>query len=354
MHSEVSRVSKAFTPVAPPTIVRDMYTDEENDLLFGVLRDHGPWSLIAAQTFKSAEEFIAVAGGKGATASGLSLIDMITPTFRGYFAQQGVALYGEIQDVFYDSKLLNLVKNMFGARYGFPAQFFFNVRAPARSLDAGHFDPQVWRGMDMVKPPTWFTAVMAKSGLFDRWEVKTGQVITYYYRLSEDGGFTYWPDGPTEPPARIPAPLWNDAVVVHNPRMYHRGEASGPRNNRANPANMTLESVIAAESEDTWVMRNGAEVIARYPLRDMRFLFHYGARIFNDLAEVNQYYDHTDDLTPEKALDVLIHDLGQRGIRFAVPNDPMTDTEFIKLLTSTYAVAPTSYPPEAPVDRLSA
>lgn len=350
---DIERAQRAFTPVAPPRLVRHMYSDDELARLFGVLEQKGPWTSIASQTFKSSEEFMAVAGaGKAGRPS--SLRDLLTPTFRGYFAQQAVALHEEIQDVFYSSRLLNLVKEMFGARYALPAQFFFNVRAPARSLDAGHFDPQVWRGMDMMKVPVWLSAVMAKSGLFDRWEVRTGQVITYFYRLSEDGGFTYWPTGPAGRPERIPGPFWNDAVVVHNPRMFHRGEASGPRGSRTNPPDFGLESVVAAEDVDTWVIRNGDQVIARYPAEHMRFLFHYGARVFRDLAEVSTYYDHTDDLDLDMVFEILLHDLRKRGIKHAEPTEPLSDPAFVALLSDSYAVAPTSYPAEAPVDALPA
>ncbi len=349
---DTARAQQAFTPVAAPRLVPDLYTPDELDRLFGVLQEKGPWQSIAAQTFSSAEEFLAVAGA-GRPATELSLSDLITPTFRGYFAQQAVALHEEIQDVFYSTRLLNLVKEMFGAPYAIPAQFFFNLRAPAHSLDAGHFDPQVWRGMDMMKVPVWLSAVMAKSGLFDRWEVPTGQVITYFYRSEVDGGFTYWPEGPAAPPQRIAAPFWNDAVVVHNPRMFHRGEASGPVQRRANPPEFRLDSVIAAEDPQHWVIRNGDQVIARHPVRDMRFLFHYGARVFRDLAEVSRYYDHTDDLDLETVFNLLIRDLRARGIRFTEPSDPLHDDEFVKTLATAYAVAPTAYPAEAPLDRVS-
>ncbi|MFS3129318.1 hypothetical protein ACLM5J_13030 [Nocardioides sp. Bht2] len=352
MHPD--RVRRAFTPVVPPRLVPDMYTDDEQQRLFTVLRQEGPWSSIAAQTFSSAEQYLAVAGGGQQGRTDLKLSDLITPTFRGYFAQQAVALHEEVQDIFYSSKLLNLVKGMFGAKYALPAQFFFNLRAPAHSLDAGHFDPQSWRGMDMMKLPVWLSAVMAKSGLFDRWEVRTGQVITYYYPSAEDGGFTYWPDGPAAAPARFPAPFWNDAVVVHNPRMFHRGEASGPRDRRANPEGFSLESVIAAEGDDAWSIKNGDQVLRTYAASEMRFLFHYGARVFDDLAEVTRYYDHTDDLTEEIIFDLLITDLRSRGIAFSEPSDPWNDDTFVAVLKDAYAISPASYPAEAPVDQVPA
>ena len=58
----------------------------------------------------------------------------------------------------------------------------------------------------------------------------------------------------------------------------------------------------------------------------------------------------TDDLTAEKVFDILGDDLTRRGIEFEFPADPMTDRDFIALLTNTYAMAPAEYPADAPLD----
>ena len=86
----------------------------------------------------------------------------------------------------------------------------------------------------------------------------------------------------------------------------------------------------------------------------MRLLFHYDAHVFTDLADVKRYYDHTDDLTRDMTFEIMIADLKKRGVAFEMPFDPINDPAFIGVLTQTYAMRPTVYPPEAMPDMVGA
>lgn len=57
----------------------------------------------------------------------------------------------------------------------------------------------------------------------------------------------------------------------------------------------------------------------------MRTLFHYSAHVFTDMADVKRYYDHTDDLTRDRACEMMIDDLKRRGVSFDMPSDPISD-----------------------------
>ncbi len=343
-----------MTPVVPPRYVDNIYTPEEIEILFDIVRHRGPWRLIAAQHFKTAEEYLAVSGPKNHDPGRkLELSDLLTPTFRGYFGNYGLPLEESAHEICYSRKLLDMIKSMHGARYAVPNSYLFNVRAPAHSYDAGHFDSPSWRGMDKFNTPIWLLSVMAKSGLFEHWELRSGQVIALFYDSEVDGGFTYWPEGPDRPPARFPAPFHNSGILTHNEKMFHRGEASGPRHKRAIPG-LGLESTVAGEGADEWVVRNGTQEIARYHDSEMRFLFHYGAYVFDDLVDATRYFEHTDDLTLDTALELLCADLRRRGVQFVEPSDPLHDSEFVALLTREYAMAPSAYPVEAPLDLVGA
>ncbi|WP_068166026.1 hypothetical protein [Rhodococcus phenolicus] len=337
-------------PAARPRFVEDIYTPDEQAVLFDIIRTRGPWRLIAAQHFSSAEEFLAVAGGRNHTRmSAPALSDFLTPTFRGYIGNYGTVLEQSAHDIYYSRRLLDMIKSMHGASYAVPNSFLFNLRAPAHSFDAGHFDSPSWRGMDKFNTPTWLLSVMAKSGLFDRWELRSGQVIAYYYDSDVDGGFTYWPEGPDAPPARYPAPFRNSGILTHNEKMFHRGEASGPRHMRSVP-DLQLDSAIHGVGDSEWAICNGDEEIARYHDRHMRFLFHYGAFVFDDMAELRRYFEHTDDLDLDTAVAIFTDDLRGRGIRCPEPTDPLHDRDFVSVLNSAYAMAPAEYPAEAPLD----
>nr|WP_237727080.1 hypothetical protein [Rhodococcus jostii] len=343
-----------MVPAVPPRFVEDIYTPEEIDILFGIVRRGGPWRLIAAQHFSSAEEYMAVSGPKNRDLDRkLELSDLLTPTFRGYFGNYGIPLEGAAHELCYNRKLLDMIKDMHGAKYAAPNSYLFNVRAPAHSYDAGHFDSPSWRGMNKFNTPIWLSSVMAKSGLFEQWELRSGQVIALFYDSDVDGGFTYWPEGPDRPPARFAAPFRNSGLVTHNEKMFHRGEASGPRHKRSIPG-LQLDSTIAGAGDDQWVIRNADEEIARYHDSEMRFLFHYGAYVFEDLADAKRYFEHTDDLTLDTALRMLSDDLRRRGVQFDESSHPMHDSEFVKILTRTYDMAPGSYPADAPLDLIGA
>jgi len=66
-----------------------------------------------------------------------------------------------------------------------------------------------------------------------------------------------------------------------------------------------------------------------------------------DEQELRVAQDHTDDLTHERAFEMLIADLRARGERFEVPSDPLADKSFIRLLNRVYDPGtPSVRPPE--------
>lgn len=338
-----------LTPVALPTIVDDFYDPGEVDALFGVVKQHGPWDTILAHHFTSTEEYLSVSGAKDSAGTGnRALSDFISPSFRGYLADDGIVLYPELHDLYFGRKLLDPVLAMHNAKYGFASHMLFNVGVPSHSFDAGHFDSPSFRGVGIHNSPIWLISVMHKSTLFRKWEVKTGQMITYFYSSGPDGGFTYWPEGPDADPKRLVPPFWNTCMLADNSNMFHRRESGGPVAERDHP-DIRLESKFGYDGDDLWSIRNADKVIGRYRTDQLRFLFHHTSLVFDDLAAVRQYLDHTDDLTHEKVIDILIDDLRTRGVEFTDPTDPLHDGEFLAVLNATYATAPARYPADAPM-----
>jgi hypothetical protein len=337
-----------MTPVAPPSLIEDFYTPEEIETIFSVIRQSGPWRLILAHHFSSTEEYLAISGGNDRK-SDAKLSDFVAPVFRGFLGNEGVLFYPELQDIYFGSKLLDTAKSLHGAKYGMVHNLLFNLCGPSHSFDAGHFDTAVFRGMGLFNTPIWLLAIMSKCGLFEEWEVKSAQVLTYFNRSDIDGGFTYWPEGPDEDPARVAAPFWNTAFLTDNSRMYHRREANGARDQRDYPElDMTTELHATADGE--WSIRNGDKEIRRFGEADMRMLIHYTSLLFDDLEDVRRYQDRTDDLTREKVFGMLIDDMRAKGVAVEEPSDPMNDTAFVARLTEFYKMAPSRYPAEAPLD----
>jgi hypothetical protein len=226
----------------------------------------------------------------------------------------------------------------------------FNINGPCANRDPGHLDSPSFRGVRHENAPTWLCSVMGKSGLFTDYLVKMAQVITWF-SADEGSGFTYWPEGPLRAPARVLPPINNRGVVVQNEMMMHRGEANGPLDQQM-PAGLAFDTVFSGDPADRehWLLRNGDDVIARHRTEELRFLVHWSAEVFADYDELKKNMDGSDDLTVDKAIDMLVDDVNKKGGKLDIPAAPLHDAEFIGALHAAYDLGgPAAYPEKAPL-----
>ena len=165
-------LSDILRPVSPPREVDNVYTEDQRRRLHDVVHDNGPWKLIIAQHFASAEELIATMSGKFPEGFTPSLDLFLTPTFRGYLANYSAVLYPELHDCFYNAKFLELAKSYWKAEYAKPQMMLFNINGPCANRDPGHLDSPSFRGVRYENSPTWLLSVMGKSGLFQDYLIK--------------------------------------------------------------------------------------------------------------------------------------------------------------------------------------
>ncbi len=101
------------------------------------------------------------------------------------------------------------------------------------------------------------------------------------------------------------------------------------------------------DAQSGWRSVTDWKVIQRIPEEEFRFLVHWGAKLDMDLDELKAALDHRDDLTHERAFDLLLDDLRARGEKFEPPSDPLTDKAFIGRLNGVYGIdRPLYFPPE--------
>lgn len=344
------QLSDILRPAAPPREISNVYTDDQRDRLLGVVHRNGPWKLILAQHFASVEELVATLSGAMPAGVKPTLDMFLTPTFRGFYANYSACLYPEVHDCFYNETFLGYARSYWKAKYAKPQMMLFNINGPCGNSDSGHLDSPSFRGIRYENSPTWLCSVMGKSGLFRDYLIKMAQVITWFSHWPTSG-FTYWPDGPLEAPKRVTPPIYNRGVVVQNEMMMHRGESNGPVELQR-PPGLGLNSMFSGDPADSthWIIKTGDNVIARCGTQDLRFLVHWNAEVFEDFAELKKNMDGTDDLTHERAFDMLIQDVRSKGIKIDTPSDPLSDRTFIRTLNMAYDIgSPISYPPEAPV-----
>lgn len=332
-------------PAAPPKILNNVYTDDQRERLLDVVRREGPWQLIIAQHFASADALVATLSGAMPEGVEPTLDMLLTPTFRGFYANYSSALYPEIHDCFYNQAFLEHAKSYWNAKYAKPQMMLFNVNGPCGNNDPGHLDSPSFRGIRYENSPTWLCSVMGKSGLFQDYLIKMAQVITWFSHDS-DSGFTYWPEGPAKAPNRIQPPIYNRGVLVQNEMMLHRGEANGPMDQRR-PEGLGFDTVFTGDADDKnlWKLMNGDQVIATHHTDELRFLVHWSAEVFEDFAELKKNMDGSDDLTTDRVFETLLKDMRARGLAVETPSDPMNDPVFIRALNAAYDFGPpVSYP----------
>ncbi|MCD9624308.1 hypothetical protein [Rhabdothermincola salaria] len=335
------QMNQALRPIAPPRLLEGVYTDDQYGRLLDVVKQKGPWPTIQAHHFKTVEELIATVTGVVPEGHGLTLDDIANPQFRGFYGQNSVCFHPEVHDCFYNPQFIELVKDYWNVQYAKPTMMLFNITGPypAAAPPPAHLDAVTFRGVRYENAPVWLQNVMGKSGLFTDYLVKMAQVITWWY-VGENGTFTYWPEGPLGPPEVLEHPLWNKGLVVQNELMFHRGDPVGPFD--APPVEgLKHRSMMGWDPEvDAWQITTDDEVIHTYQPSDLRFLVHWSSELYEDMDELKKVMDHTDDLTIEKAVGMLVDDMRSKGKKIAEPSDPLDDTDFVKALVETYTIGP--------------
>jgi hypothetical protein len=340
--------SSFLRPVAEPIIIDDAFTQDQQRRLFDTMRREGPWSLILAQEFNSPEEVIATTSGAVPEGFEATWDMFLSPVFRATLGQGYASLFPEIEDCFYNQRFLELARNYWGAKYAAPNLMLCNIQGPSGAGGPPHVDGADFRGVNIQNTPSWLIGLMTKSGLFRQWQVKKAQVLTWFYRGQIGGGFTYWPDGPQGQPKQLHAPMWGRGAVVENEVMYHGANACG-RPELRRPDGLAINSMIGPDPQsDGWQITTAGKVIQRVSEEEIRLLFHWGADIYMDLAEMKLTLDHSDDLTHERVFDVFIAEMRSRGIPCKMPTDPLHDGEFIQQLTNALdpglpTIMPTEY-----------
>jgi hypothetical protein len=341
--SDIQQLDQALRPVAPPRILDGVYTEDQHARIVDVIQRRGPWPTITAHHFDTVEELDATSSGPVPPegAGSLTLDDIATAHFRGYFGKNSVSFFPELDDCFYNSEFLQLVRDYWSAKYAKPTHMLFNLCGPHHSGLTAHLDAVTFRGIRIENSPVWLQNIMGKSGLFSDHLVKMAQVITWWYR-GDNGTFTYWPDGPLGEPQHLEHPLWNKGVVVQNEAMFHRGDPVG-RPDERDIDGLKHRSLLGYDADhDDWVITTDGEAIRRYRPDEMRLLVHWSAEVYSDMEELEKSMDHSDDLTHDVVFDRLLVDMRARGVDVAEPSDPLHDTEFVRALISTYTIAPTT------------
>jgi hypothetical protein len=180
MVADLDRMNELLRPASPPRVLEGVYTQDQYERMVAVIERHGPWPTITAHHFDTVEELVATSSGpmRGDESAKLTLDDVATAHFRGFFGENSISYYSELDGCFYNSTFLELARDYWGAQYAKPTLMLFNLCGPHHSGLSAHLDAVTFRGVRIENTPVWLQNVMGKSGLFTEYLVKMAQVIT--------------------------------------------------------------------------------------------------------------------------------------------------------------------------------
>lgn len=191
-----------------------------------------------------------------------------------------------------------------------PVEIHVNLNLPGPVYDTGHLDVPVLRGRDRRNTPGWVLLALARSGLADRWWVRTATAVLWLHR-GRGGAFTWWPDGVDGPAATV-SDLWNRAIVLDADRLMHRvgrvGAGAGPATRLARDAR------VEPGDGTTWRLHPGdGEPPVDLDDALVRVSISWKALVFDDAAERDAYARGDDALDLATATDLLRATVRRRG-----------------------------------------
>jgi hypothetical protein len=265
---------------------------------------------------------------------------IIAPNFRGDWAYDRPLIDGA--EVFLDhAGLIDAAKRLFDTEHVRPQQVYCNLtwQLPFHQ-GAGHTDVPAFRGIDRTRYPIWFLNVMGRSGLFESERIRIATAVAWFYE-GDDGGFEYWPNGPDSPPRTHQGNMFNTAIMGDNDRMYHRVMPVG-RAEDGLLSGMTLDTRLEHSGGDTWrIARDSTMAEVTWP--QLRISVSWKAVVYRDAVERRMVEGRESEIDFGTVLDRFYSDLESRGVAFDVPDTPLEDAGFVRVLSSTYVRDPAVY-----------
>ncbi len=230
--------------------VRIDHLFDDPDAMRALVAEHAPYWPVMRYFANPAEE-AAQNGGKsvdaGRDAAKHAKAMRVMPVFRGDWAYDTPKVAGA-EAVLYDEQLIEAAKQVFGGSVVVPQIVFVNLTTPMPAQPTGHVDIPAFRGIDRTEHPTWLLQMMGQSGLFEDVRIRIATSVAWLY-CGDNGGFSYWPDGPDGPRRRHATDLDNTAIVGDNDFMFHQVERVGSPDDPL-ARGLTLDSLLHPAADD--------------------------------------------------------------------------------------------------------
>ena len=244
---------------------------------------------------------------------------IIASNFRGDWATLEEKKEG-IEPLLNHAPFREAAARLFGSEHVVPWGVYSNItwQIPF-DQGAGHTDVPAFIGVDRTWCPTWLLNAMGHSGLFEEERVDIATAVSWFYR-GRDGGFTYWPEGPSASARIHEGNIFNTALMGDNDRMYHRVRPTGERS-RGLLTDLSLTSRLEHDGGDQWAIRTEERTDAEMAFADLRVSVSWKAYVYRDEAHRRQHESGRSGLSLDRVVDRFRTDLETRGEAALPPAD---------------------------------
>ena len=218
-----------------------------------------------------------------------------------------------------------------------PHSVYVNVMAGLEECGPAHTDNPKFRGRERKNTPMWLLRTMLWSGLFDRWEIVQATAI-WWLNDVEEGGLSYWAEGPDKPPHRHVGQMANTALVGDNHRMFHQVERVGPFEGETK--RVTARAELAPQGSDRerlWCVKDRGGEVYSAPLEAFRVSVLWKADVYKNEAERKDVAG--DLLSFEDVARVFDEDLKARDQNLRFDLERLEDLNFASELAAVYPEA---------------
>lgn len=254
------------------------------------------------------------------------------PTFRGLYTvidkngtikkAEGAAkeeLYIRAQE-FMTNRFVPYAKRLFGTPIVVPKMLFANMLLPGQEISM-HVDVPEFRGIHPKTCPNWMQCVMHGSGLFERWRILQAACVMYYQDMDCGSLAVYMGEkkdvGIVIPGRRGLGVIFEAESIPHHSDVF---PARGQSPRKQWPKGVRLRYL--SDTSQWAVMTSDGEELERYARNEVRVSTQMKLHCFRDAEEERKYFDHSDDITVEKAIEILKEDLRCRGRFFGATPAP--------------------------------
>lgn len=266
---------------------------------------------------------------------------IIGSNFRADWATASEKVSG-VDVLLESSRLRDAAAKLFETEHVYPWGVYCNVtwQLPYHQ-GTGHTDVPAFLGFDRTRYPTWLLNVMGHSRLFEAERVDIATAVAWFYR-GTDGGFTYWLDGPNQPPTVHEGSIFNTGFMGDNDRMYHTVRPVGSKE-RGLVQGMTLNTTLEPTGAGGWRICDDGATLAEMPFDELRISVSWKAYVYRDAEHRERHLSGDGGLSLEDVLERFGRDLEHRNISFEPPADPLHDESFVDVLTEAYVQTPTVF-----------